>query len=167
MKTASETRMAVATLGRIDEAIVDVLRHNGRITYKKLASLVNLSESPCQQRVRKLERLGVIRGYGAFIDEHKLSPGLSLLVLVGLADGKGLCGQKAFEAVAVACPQVIECRLISGALDYCLRMRCRDMGHFRSLTERWLESAELHIERLAAYPELAVIKPASTHIGIE
>ncbi|VVN56958.1 hypothetical protein PS687_02523 [Pseudomonas fluorescens] len=168
MKTASETQMAVATLGRIDEAIVDVLRHNGRITYKKLASLVNLSESSCQQRLRKLERLGVIRGYGAFIEEHKLSPGLSLLVLVlvGLAEGMGLRGQKAFEAVAVACPQVIECQLISGALDYYLHRSCRDMGHFRSLTEGWLESAELHIEKLAAYPELAVIKPSSTHLGI-
>lgn len=88
-------------LGRIDEAIVDVLRCNGRITYKKLASLVHLSESPCQQRVRKLERLGVIRGYGAFIDEHKLSPGLSLVVLVTLADDRGCRTQKMFEALSV------------------------------------------------------------------
>lgn len=167
MNSGGKALRTFETLGRIDEAIIDVLRHNGRITYRKLASLVHLSESPCQQRVRKLERLGVIRGYGAFIDEQKLSPGLSLLVLVGLADGKGLAAQKAFEAVVGACPQVVECQLISGALDYCLRMRCRDMEHFRSLTERWLESTELHIEKLAAYPELAVIKHSSTHLGIE
>ncbi|OCW20553.1 Lrp/AsnC family transcriptional regulator [Pseudomonas sp. S3E12] len=154
-------------LGRIDEAIVDVLRCNGRITYKKLASLVHLSESPCQQRVRKLERLGVIRGYGAFIDEHKLSPGLFLVVLVTLAEGRGSNTQKAFEALISASPQVIECHLVSGALDYCLRMRCRDMEHFRSITECWFESTELHIEKLAAYPQLAVIKPSSMHLGIE
>jgi Lrp/AsnC family leucine-responsive transcriptional regulator len=41
------------------------------------------------------------------------------------------------------------------------------MEHFRSLTERWLESTELHIEKLAAYPELAVIKHSSTHLGSE
>jgi len=70
------------TLGRIDEAIIDVLRHDGRITYQKLATLVHLTASPCQERVRKLERLGVIRGYGAFIDVQKVSPGLSLQVLV-------------------------------------------------------------------------------------
>lgn len=171
MNIGSKTLRTVETLGRIDEAIINVLRYNGRITYKKLASLVHLSESPCQQRVRKLERLGVIRGYGAFIDEHKLSPGLSLLVLVlvlvGLADGKGLLAQKAFEAVVGACPQVIECHLVSGALDYCLRIRCRDMEHFRSVTESWLESTELHLEKLVAYPQLAVIKPSSTHLGIE
>ena len=70
------------TLGRIDEAIIDVLRHDGRITYQKLATLVHLTASPCQERVRKLERLGVSRGYGAFIDVQKVSPGLSLQVLV-------------------------------------------------------------------------------------
>jgi Lrp/AsnC family transcriptional regulator, leucine-responsive regulatory protein len=154
-------------LGRIDEAIVDVLRRNGRITYKKLASLVHLSESPCQQRVRKLERLGVIRGYGAFIDERKLLPGLSLVVLVTLDEGRRCSTQKVFEALVSACPQVIECHLVSGALDYRLRIRCRDMEHFRSVTESWLESTELHLEKLVAYPQLAVIKPSSTHLGIE
>lgn len=43
-------------MGRIDEAIIDVLRHNVRITYKKLASLVHLSQRPYQQRVRKLDK---------------------------------------------------------------------------------------------------------------
>lgn len=98
MKTGSKALGTFETLGRVDEAIIDVLRHSGRITYKKLASLVHLSESPCQQRVRKLERLGIIRGYGAFIDARKLSPGISLLVLVlvGLAEGKGGSAQKVF-----------------------------------------------------------------------
>ncbi len=167
MTTERKNHTASEFLGRIDEAIVNVLRCNGRITYKKLASLVHLSESPCQQRVRKLERLGVIRGYGAFIDERKLSPGLFLVVLVTLAEGRGCNTQKVFEAVVSTCPQVIECLLVSGALDYCLRMRCRDMEHYRSVTECWLESTELHIEKLSAYPQLAVIKPLSTHLGIE
>lgn len=114
MTGGTKNHAAPECLGRIDAAIVDVLRSNGHITYKKLASLVHLSESPCQQRVRKLDRLGAIRGYGAFIDEHKLSPGLSLVVLV-----------------------------------------------------TWLESTELHLEKLLAYPQLGVIKPSSTHLGIE
>ncbi|VVM78252.1 hypothetical protein PS664_02147 [Pseudomonas fluorescens] len=96
MTSGAKSHGTSECLGRIDEAIVDVLRRNGRITYKKLASLVHLSESPCQQRVRKLERQGVIRGYGAFIDEHKLSPGLSLVVLVTLAEGRGCNTQKVY-----------------------------------------------------------------------
>lgn len=78
-----------APLDRIDEAIIDVLRHHGRITYEKLSTLVHLTPRPCLERVRKLERRGVIRGYGAIIDLQQVSPGLSLLVLVALSNQSG------------------------------------------------------------------------------
>ena len=51
-----------------------------------------------------------------------------------------------------------ECRLISGAFDYSLRMRCRDMEHYRVLTETWMNNDELHIDKLVAHPELAAVK---------
>lgn len=56
-------------LDRIDQAIIEVLRHEGRITYQKLSERVHLTPRPCLERVRKLEQLGVIRGYGAILDE--------------------------------------------------------------------------------------------------
>lgn len=147
-------------LDRIDEAIIEVLRHNGRITYEKLSTLVHLTPRPCLERVRKLERRGVIRGYSAIIDEQRLSPGLSLLVLVALSNQSGRSAQKAFEACMRACPQVLDCQLISGHFDYSLRMRCRDMEHYRVLTETWMNNDELHIDKLVAHPELAVVKNA-------
>ncbi|MCY1188620.1 Leucine-responsive regulatory protein [compost metagenome] len=85
-------------LDRIDQAIIEVLRHEGRITYQKLSERVHLTPRPCLERVRKLEQLGVIRGYGAILDEKKLTPGLSLLVLVALSIQSGRAAQKAFEA---------------------------------------------------------------------
>ena len=66
-------------LDRIDEAIINVLRVDGRITFEKLSTLVHLTPRPCLERVRKLERRGVIRGYGAIIDVQKVAPGLSLI----------------------------------------------------------------------------------------
>ncbi|MNT66272.1 Leucine-responsive regulatory protein [compost metagenome] len=135
-----------------------MLRHNGRITYQKLSELVHLTPRPCLERVRKLERLGVILGYGAIVDLQQVSPGLSLLVLVALSNQSGRSAQKAFESSMRACPQVLECRLISGTFDYSLRMRCRDMEHYRVLTETWMNNDELHIDKLVAHPELAVVK---------
>ncbi len=81
-------------LDRIDQAIIEVLRHDGRITYQKLSELVHLTPRPCLERVRKLEQLGVIRGYGAILDEKKLTPGLSLLVLVALSNQSGRAAQR-------------------------------------------------------------------------
>ena len=145
-------------LDRIDEAIIDVLRHDGRITFEKLSTLVHLTPRPCLERVRKLERRGVIRGYAAIIDLQKITPGVSLLVLVALSNQSGRAAQKAFEATLRACPHVYECQLISGHFDYSLRLRCRDMEHYRLLSERWMNDDALHIDKLVAHPELAVIK---------
>lgn len=158
MATKDHEPLSPAPLDRIDEAILDVLRHEGRITYEKLSTLVHLTPRPCLERVRKLERRGVIRGYGAIIDLKVVSPGLSLLVMVALSHQSGRAAQKAFEACIKACPQVFGCQLISGTFDYSLRMRCRDMEHYRVLSEIWLNNAELHIDKLVAHPELADVK---------
>ncbi|KJK05475.1 MULTISPECIES: Lrp/AsnC family transcriptional regulator [Pseudomonas] len=158
MDTKVNSPQTEPALDRIDEAIIEVLRHNGRITYEKLSSLVHLTPRPCLERVRKLERRGVIRGYSAIIDEQRISPGLSLLVLVALSNQSGRAAQKAFEACMRACPQVFDCQLISGHFDYSLRMRCRDMEHYRVLSETWMNNDELHIDKLVAHPELAVVK---------
>lgn len=157
---ADHEREPGASLDRIDQAILEVLRHNGRITYQQLSERVHLTPRPCLERVRKLERLGIIRGYSAIIDVQQVSPGLSLLVLVALSNQSGRAAQKAFEACMRQCPQVLECHLISGTFDYSLRMRCRDMEHYRVLTETWLDDPELHIDKLVAHPELAVVKDA-------
>lgn len=147
-----------APLDRIDQAIIDILRVDGRITFEKLSTLVHLTPHPCLERVRKLERRGVIRGYGAIIDPQKLAPGLSLLVLVALSNLRGRSAQKAFEATMLACPDVHECQLISGHFDYSLRVRCRDMEHYRVLSESWMNDDALHIDKLVAHPELASVK---------
>ncbi|MFK5665849.1 Lrp/AsnC family transcriptional regulator [Pseudomonas shirazica] len=146
-------------LDRIDEAIIDILRHDGRITFEKLSSLVHLTPRPCLERVRKLERRGVIRGYGAIIDLQKVAPGVSLLVLVALSNQSGRAAQKAFEATLRNYPEVHECQLISGHFDYSLRLRCHDMEHYRLLSESWMNDDALHIDKLVAHPVLAEVKP--------
>lgn len=153
-----DTKADPAPLDRIDHAILDVLRHDGRITFEKLSTLVHLTPRPCLERVRKLERNGVIRGYGAIIDPQKVAPGLSLLVLVAVSNLSGRTAQKAFEATMRECAEVFECQLISGHFDYALRLRCRDMEHYRVLSERWMNDAALHIDKLVAHPELATVK---------
>ncbi|MFV3292056.1 Lrp/AsnC family transcriptional regulator [Pseudomonas sp. NY11955] len=145
-------------LDRIDEAIIDILRHDGRITFEKLSTLVHLTPRPCLERVRKLERRGVIRGYGAIIDQQKVAPGVSLLVLAALSNQSGRAAQKAFEATLRSCAEVHECQLISGHFDYSLRLRCRDMEHYRLLSESWMNDDALHIDKLVAHPVLAEVK---------
>lgn len=55
-------------LDRIDHKILEILRRDGRISYQKLSEQVNLTARPCLERVRGLERDGIIRGYSAIIE---------------------------------------------------------------------------------------------------
>jgi len=147
-------------LDRIDRAIIDVLRREGRISYQKLSEHVHLTPRPCQERVRKLEQSGVIQGYSAIVDEQRVLPGLSLWVMVALSNQGNRASKRSFEACVRECSEVTECRLVSGAFDYCLRMRCRDMNHYLQVTEYWLNDSDLHIDKLVSHPELTCIKSA-------
>jgi len=55
----------ISELDAIDLRILDLLQHEGRVTLTELGERVGLSTSPCSQRVKRLERLGVISGYHA------------------------------------------------------------------------------------------------------
>ena len=60
------------TLDRIDLKILRCLQENARISYVDLASEVGLSTTPCLERVKRLERAGIIRGYQAILDPRAL-----------------------------------------------------------------------------------------------
>ncbi|WP_236551425.1 Lrp/AsnC family transcriptional regulator [Billgrantia tianxiuensis] len=59
-------------LDRIDRRILNQLQENGRLSIVELASRVNLTKTPCAQRVRRLEQAGIIRGYRADLDPEQL-----------------------------------------------------------------------------------------------
>ena len=60
MDIKANNTLSSPPLDRIDEAIIEVLRHNGRITYDKLSTLLHLTPRPCLERVRKLENIAAV-----------------------------------------------------------------------------------------------------------
>jgi len=69
--------MAEIEIDAIDRRILAILQENGRLSNQEIAERVNLSPSPCLRRIRRLEEMGVIRGYVALLDSQLL--GLDLL----------------------------------------------------------------------------------------
>ena len=61
------------SLDRIDLKILRALQDNARISYVDLAAQVGLSTTPCLERVKRLERSGIIRGYKAVLDPKALT----------------------------------------------------------------------------------------------
>ena len=110
-------------LDRTDLKILDLLQKNGRLTMTELAHQVGLSATPCTERVRRLEREGVITGYHARVDPRAL--GRPLLVFVELK-----LAAKSNDAFV---PEVMECHLVSGDFDYLIKARISEMSDYRRL----------------------------------
>ncbi len=123
---------AVRELDRIDMKILSVLQENARIPITELAERVGLSVTPCGERVKTLEKEGVILGYHASLNPHAL--GLSLLVFVELklSTKSGAIFSK-FKQETLKLPSVLECHLVSGDFDYLIKARIAKMSDYRSL----------------------------------
>lgn len=122
--------MAKVELDATDKRIMHVLQAEGRISNLDLADRIGLSPTPCGRRVKRLEDAGVITGYGARINPVKLGLGISVIVTVRLA--KQTPGDVTeFLAAIHRQPEVTECLLVTGNLDYVLRVRIRDVEALR------------------------------------
>ncbi|NVK11308.1 MAG: Lrp/AsnC ligand binding domain-containing protein [Gammaproteobacteria bacterium] len=117
-------------LNKIDKNILRLLQKNGRLSYAELARQVGLSTTPCMERVKRLERDGVIKGYTAIIEPGYLSAGLVVFVQIRLArKAQGIF--KKFREQAIALDEVQECYLVSGNFDYLIKARVSDMPAYR------------------------------------
>jgi len=119
-------------LDRIDQQILDILQHDGRIAMSELASRVNLSTTPCSERVKRLERDGIIMGYYARLNPQLVDRNLLVFLEIKLSAKSG----DVFDQVArdlVEIPEVLECHLISGEFDYLVKARLKEMSAYRCL----------------------------------
>lgn len=119
-------------LDRIDLLILDTLQKNGRISNIELAKCVNLSPSPCLDRVRKLENDGFIERYGAFVNPAKLNYGMSAFVQVTL-DRTTSDVFNFFKLEVVKIKEVAECHMVAGGFDYLLKLRFENMEAYREV----------------------------------
>ncbi len=126
-------------LDRIDLKILSALQGNGRITNAALADAVGLSQSPCLQRVKRLESAGYIKGYGAQIDLARLAKAITVFTEVTLSDHRRDDFAK-FERGLVRFPEVTECHLVSGGYDYLLKVIAASVADYQDMMERLLDA---------------------------
>ncbi|SEK95131.1 transcriptional regulator, AsnC family [Colwellia chukchiensis] len=119
-------------LDRIDLTILDILQKNGRISNHALAQHVNLSASPCLERVKRLEQDGYIERYGAFLNASKLKYGMTAFIQVTLDRTTADIFNK-FRAQVIEIKEVAECHMVAGGFDYLLKIRFKDMAAYRVL----------------------------------
>jgi len=119
-------------LDRTDYEIVQALQNNARLSNKELAAHVRLAPSSCLERVRRLERDGVLVGFHAEVDPRSLGVGLQALVFVRLRRHSRE-RVEAFRRYALELPETVGVFHVTGEFDFLVRIALRDADHLRNL----------------------------------
>jgi DNA-binding Lrp family transcriptional regulator len=137
-----------ATLDQYDIKILVHLQREGRCSNVELAAAVGLSESPCLSRTKRLQEIGIIRGYGADIALEKLGSHVIVFSEVTLRNHR-VSDFRKFEEGAGKYREIVECYNISGGYDYLLKIVAPSVSYFQALMERLLED-DIGIEKFSS-----------------
>ncbi|EQB30301.1 Lrp/AsnC family transcriptional regulator [Sphingobium ummariense] len=122
--------MAGPNIDDIDLQILGELQEDGRMTNVDLARKVGLTAPPCLRRVRALEEMGAITSYHAVVDPAMLGYTITVFAMVSLKS-QAEADLKAFEDHIAALPEVRECHMLNGEIDFILKVVARDLQSFQ------------------------------------
>lgn len=137
--------MATVSIDRFDLKILTHLQREGRCSNVELADAVGLSQSPCLARTKRLQQLGVIRGYGADIALETLGESVIVFSEVTISSHHRHDFRK-FEEAAALHPEIVECYNVSGGYDYLVKVVAPSVARFQELMECLLKE-DIGIEK--------------------
>jgi DNA-binding Lrp family transcriptional regulator len=143
-----------AQLDRLDFKILEYLQSTGRCSNVELANAVGLSPSPCLARVKRLQRIGVIDGFGAHLAMNNIGNFLIIFAEVTLSNHRKT-DLKRFETAAAAIPEIIECYNVSGGYDFLIKVAVQSVAHFHNVMDEVVEDS-LKIKVFRSYVVLRV-----------
>lgn len=132
---------SVMNLDTIDKNLLQYLQEDCKQTNKELSMKLNLSVTAVYERIKKLERGGIIRNYVSVLDKEKVGHGFVVFCQIKLAQHSKVFLTK-FEAEVTKLEEVLECFHVSGEYDYLLKVLVRDMVHFRNFMVTKLTTLE-------------------------
>ena len=118
-------------LDALDRSLLTHLQRDCKQTTKELSHKLDLSVTAVYERIKKLERSGVIKNYVTLLDKEKVNLGFSVFCHIKLLQHSKDYLTK-FEAEVTKLDEVLECYHVSGAYDYLLKVIVKDMKEFRS-----------------------------------
>ncbi len=124
-----------------DKRILKVLQLNGRLNAKEIAEKIGLTVTPTYERMRKIEKSGVIKGVVALLDRAQLDKHLIAFCNVSL-QVHSLKVIQQFEKSAKAMGEVMECYHITGQYDYLLKVAVKDMNEYQHFLTRKLAALD-------------------------
>ena len=147
-------------MDKIDREIVRCLEQDARISFAELGQKVGLSKTPCWQRVRELERQGLIRGYRAELDAERFGLRVHAFVYVSIDSSR----YTEFESAAKQHPAVLQCYTTAGQADYLMHVLVSEIAELDDLL-RMQVSRMPGVQRVETTVCMKTIKPAAPLSG--
>ncbi len=122
-------------LDTIDQQIIKLLQLNGKATIKEIANKLNLTTSPVFERIKRLEKEQIIKGYTALIDPKKVDKGQIVFCNVSMPNytAKNI---KEFENKVGLMPEVLECYHFAGVVDYQMKVLVKDIDAYNTFLQK-------------------------------
>lgn len=134
------------TIDTIDKKILRLLQEDAHLTLKDISNKINLSLTPVHDRVKRLEKEGVIEKYVSIINKKKLGIYLTVYCQVTLVKQTHDVSEE-FNKSILNMPEVVECNFVSGNFDYLLKVVLADMDSYHYF----------HQQKLSVLPEVSLI----------
>jgi Lrp/AsnC family transcriptional regulator, leucine-responsive regulatory protein len=154
-------------MDEIDRKILSLLQGDARLSNAEMAEAVGLTVSSVHERVKKLERKEIIKGYVAIVDADKL--GKPLMAFIRLTVSAHETSKEGVHALCLAEPDILECHNVAGEDCYILKVRAESPKQLEKLLSAIRKSTDT--ERsvtnivLSTYKDSTRIEPASSKEG--
>ena len=129
----------------VDQQIIQLLQLNGKATINEIASKLNLTTSPVFERIKRLEKEKIIKGYTALVDPEKLDKGQIVFCNIHMPNytDKNI---KEFENKVDLMPEVLECYHFAGVVDYQMKVLVKDIDAYNKFLHkiRLLSMVKVH-----------------------
>jgi len=132
-------------LDKTDKIILRHLQADSKITIKELAEKINLSTSPIFERIKGMEKDGIIKGYPALVDNKKVDKAQVVFCNVTIPDysAEAICE---FEKEIAEMPEVSECYHFAGEIDYQMKVLVKDIDAYYEFLQEFnkLSMVKIH-----------------------
>ncbi|HEX3024390.1 MAG TPA: Lrp/AsnC family transcriptional regulator [Chitinophagaceae bacterium] len=165
MAKASKTEQTAAaniSIDATDHAILKLLQHDAKMTVKEISDKVHLSTTPVHERIKRMEKSGIIKQYATLVDHSKVKKGLMVIVYVSLKQHNKSAGAKFIKHINEL-NEVIECYNISGEFDFMLKVVTENMDAYYDFHVNKLSQSE-NIGHVQSVFVMGIIK--QTHVLI-
>lgn len=127
----------MTSLDSTDKKILNILQQNSKVNIKEIALKIGLTQTPTYERIKRLEKSGIIKKYIATLNKEKIGYTIEVFCQVTLlVHSKDLINR--FEKAVNAMDDAIECYHVAGNYDYLLKVIVKDMSSYQDFLKNKL-----------------------------